>query len=73
MKRPYLAILDVGHGNCAVLTDSKGIVVIDTGPGSALLEYLSEKNIKTIDVVLISHADQDHIGGLIQLLFSKSV
>lgn len=68
MKRPYLAILDVGHGNCAVLTDSKGTVVIDTGPGSALLEYLSEKNIKTTDVILISHADQDHIGGLIQLL-----
>jgi len=66
-----LAILDVGHGNCAVLIDTNGVVVIDTGPGSSLLEYLTERGIKIVDVVLISHADQDHIGGLIQLLASK--
>ena len=68
-----LAILDVGHGNCAVIVDSKRVVVIDTGPGSPLVEYLEERRITEIDSVLISHADEDHIGGLIQLLSSNEI
>ena len=66
-----LAILDVGHGNSAILIDSEGVVVIDTGLGSSLLEYLEESGVTTIDAVLISHADEDHIGGLVQLLSSS--
>src|SRR5258706_14893458 len=68
-----LAILDVGHGNCAVLQDSNGVVVIDSGLGNALEIYLHEQEIRRIDVVLISHADQDHLGGLISLLASQVV
>ena len=45
-----LAILDVGHGNCAVLRDRRGVVVIDAGPGSSLLEFLTEHKITNIDV-----------------------
>ena len=68
-----LAILDVGHGNCAVLQDSNGVVVIDAGPGNALELFLREQQIRRVDVVLISHADQDHLGGLISLLSSQVV
>ncbi len=68
-----LAVLDVGHGNCTVLVDTGGVVVIDTGPRSCLLEYLAQLGIDTVDVVLISHADRDHIEGLVQLLASKEV
>jgi len=68
-----LAILDVGHGNCAVLRDSRGTIVIDTGPGSGLLEYLAEQKITRLELVLLSHADKDHIGGLAQLLAAKTV
>ena len=68
-----LAILDVGHGNCAVLRDRRGVVVIDAGPGSSLLEFLTEHKITNIDVILLSHADKDHIGGVAQLLASKAV
>lgn len=63
-----LVILDVGHGNAAVLHDDHGVVVIDTAPGSALLEYLDQEGIQRIDTVLVSHADHDHIGGLVGLL-----
>src|SRR5689334_18389112 len=74
-KRPErtLAILDVGHGNCAVLRDDKGVLVVDAGPGSGLLQYLSDKHIRHVDVLLLSHADKDHIGGAAQLLASKTV
>jgi len=60
--------LDVGHGNASVLEDDRGIVVIDTGLGTTLLEYLKDVGIRQIDVILISHADADHISGLIQII-----
>jgi beta-lactamase superfamily II metal-dependent hydrolase len=63
-----LAILDVGHGNCTVLQDTKGVTVIDAGPRSHLLEYLTQQGIRRIESILVSHADEDHIGGLIALL-----
>lgn len=69
---PSLTVLDVGHGNCAVLIETGRIVVFDAGPKSGLLEFLLQNQIKAIDLVLISHADADHIGGLIALLATNS-
>jgi beta-lactamase superfamily II metal-dependent hydrolase len=66
-----LIILDVGHGNCAVLQVGRGTVVIDTGFGDTLLRLLEQRQITWIDAVLISHADADHIGGLLTLLTQK--
>lgn len=70
---PVLFVLDVGHGSCAVLCDTKGVVVIDAGPRTTLLEFLRSEGIDRIDTVLISHADEDHIAGLLSLLESKMV
>src|SRR5712692_10484656 len=72
MTEPNVTILDVGHGNCAVLVDDK-VVVIDAGPGTTLLDFLKEEGIKEVAVVLISHADEDHIKGLVSLLESQTV
>ncbi|MBI3920224.1 MAG: MBL fold metallo-hydrolase [Armatimonadetes bacterium] len=66
-----LAILDVGHGCSAVISTDDGTVVIDTGPGSALLEYLAESGVEVIHTVVLSHADQDHVGAMAQLLASR--
>lgn len=66
-----LSILDVGHGNSAVLLDTEGVVVIDCGPGTALLEFLRQTGLRHVDVVLISHADRDHIEGVVALLESE--
>lgn len=69
MKLPYLAILDVGHGACAVLVQSDQVVVIDAGGvGSSLRDFLLQERISRIDAVLLSHADEDHIGGLLRVL-----
>ncbi|HEW97639.1 MAG: MBL fold protein [Candidatus Parabeggiatoa sp. nov. 3] len=70
---PNLYILDVGKGNSAVLLDTKGVIVIDAGSQANLLTFLLAHNINTVDVLLLSHADQDHIGGAINLLSSKEV
>lgn len=63
-----LTILDVGHGNCAVLEVRGDVVVVDAGPGSALLEFLDQHGIDTIHTFFLSHADHDHIAGLIAVL-----
>jgi beta-lactamase superfamily II metal-dependent hydrolase len=73
MPSQCIVLLDVGHGNCAIVRDNANIAVIDTGRGSCLLEFLAEQQIAKIDTVLISHADQDHISGLIALLASGTV
>jgi len=68
-----LHILDVGHGNSAVLVDDGGVVVIDAGPNNTLLEFLLQENISHVQLVLISHADADHIRGLLALIASEFV
>src|SRR6266849_6543639 len=70
---PELIILDVGHGNCAILRDTKTVTVIDCPPALTLLETLERLGISTVDQVLISHADLDHIGGLVNLLEDVTV
>lgn len=62
---PFIAILDVGHGNSAVIRGEKQTIIIDCGTkASGLYEFLLQENIKQIDKIYISHADLDHIGGL---------
>ena len=73
MALPELFILDVGHGNCAVLRDTGGTTVFDCAPGSTLKDTLEQLGINEITHLLISHADQDHIGGLIALLNAPGI
>jgi competence protein ComEC len=70
---PNFYIVNVKHGNSAVLIDTKGIVIVDAGNGSNLLEFLLSKKITVIDVLLLSHSDSDHIGGVMALLDSGIV
>jgi beta-lactamase superfamily II metal-dependent hydrolase len=73
MTSSKLVILDVGHGNCAVLVDQRGVTVVDTGLGGTLIDFLQHNKIETISHVLISHADSDHIAGLVGLLSVKEI
>jgi beta-lactamase superfamily II metal-dependent hydrolase len=65
-----MTILDVGHGNCCVIAGENNdkIIIIDTGPGVGMLEYLLQEGISRVNSVVLSHADADHISGLISLL-----
>ena len=63
-----LALLDVGHGNAALLHSDKVAIVIDAGRGVGLLEYLRSEEIEQVSSVIISHADADHLRGLVGLL-----
>lgn len=63
-----LAILDVGHGNAGILREDDSVVLFDAARGSHVLEFLEQQSIKKIDLVVLSHSDLDHIGGLVGLL-----
>lgn len=72
-----VALLDVGQGLAMVVTTQDYTLVYDTGPAyssgfntaeAVLIPYLHYFGIKKIDTLIISHADNDHIGGLSALL-----
>jgi beta-lactamase superfamily II metal-dependent hydrolase len=68
---PYVAIIDVGHGNSCLLYDNSKCFVIDCGLGSSIMEFLKQEGLFEIHSVFLSHSDQDHIGGLIGLISSN--
>ncbi len=64
--------LDVGQGNSAFirLPDGK-TAIIDGGDiiySSKIIETIKSHNVKTIDYMIATHADTDHIGGLLAVL-----
>ena len=73
MGLPKLTILDVGHGQCVVLQHDEGVLLFDAGKGPILSKFLTDNAITEVDAVIVSHADVDHIAGLINLLLDESV
>ncbi|WP_460569072.1 ComEC/Rec2 family competence protein [Humibacter soli] len=68
LERPSnwsIAACDIGQGD-AVLLQSKGAhALVDVGPDAAPLKScLSELGISHIDLLVLTHYDQDHVGGV---------
>ncbi|RQW82461.1 MAG: DNA internalization-related competence protein ComEC/Rec2, partial [Methylococcus sp.] len=72
-----LTLLDVGQGLSAVIETRHRTLVFDTGAklsdsfdmGSAVIEpYLRHRGLARIDALVVSHGDDDHIGGARSLL-----
>ena len=68
-----VVLLDVGHGNCAIVRDGSAAAVVDSPTGAILLDTLRELSIDTVDVAVISHADKDHIAGILSLLTRNEI
>ena len=68
-----LYILDVAHGNSALLVADGESAVIDAAPGNVLLETIKQVGLTTIEHLFISHADEDHASGAIVLLDSSEI
>jgi len=67
-----VAFLNIGQGDAIFIEAPSGNqVLIDGGPSKAILRELSKVMPfydRSIDVVLATHADQDHVGGLPDVL-----
>ena len=66
----------LGAADCAILKETSCTVVIDTGEsgdGAAILDVLEAYGRESIDLLVISHYDKDHVGGAAELLASMPV
>jgi len=72
-----LALLDVGQGLSAVVQTQNHVLVFDAGPrfnsgfntgDAVVVPYLRAQGRGEIDTLVVSHADNDHIGGVKALL-----
>lgn len=77
-----LTVLDVGQGTAIVIETKQHVLVYDTGAkwgdkldGAklAVLPYLKQQQIKQVDLLIVSHADLDHSGGVNSLIEAMPV
>ncbi len=70
VMRTEMTFLSVGQGDCAVLRAGGRTWILDAGPGyeKVLKPYLASRGIHTIEGIFLSHMDQDHSEGVLQLL-----
>ncbi len=68
-----LTLLDVGQGLSAVVRTERHTLIYDTGPGFSevadsgervVIPWLQDRGVQSPDMTIISHADNDHAGGL---------
>ncbi len=70
----YLKVdfLDVGQGDSIFIeTPSLRHILIDGGPGNAVLSQLAKRlpfGQKSLDMIILTHPDLDHLGGLLQVI-----
>ena len=63
--------IDVSQGDSILLQFNEKSLLIDGGPpemGPRLEEYLREQNVSHLDLLILTHPHDDHIGGLIAVL-----
>ncbi len=67
-----VTFLDIGQGDSIIIETPDGVqMLIDGGPDGTVLRRLTEELPwfdRTLDIVLGTHPDKDHIGGLIDVL-----
>ena len=67
-----VSFLDVGQGDSILIETPDGFeMLVDGGPNAAVLRQLSKERSffdREIDVVVTTHPDLDHIGGLVDVL-----
>ena len=70
-------LLDVGQGLSVVVTTKKHALLFDAGPklsddfdtgAAVVVPFLRERQIKKLDMFIISHKDNDHRGGVSSVL-----
>ncbi|MEZ0064318.1 beta-lactamase superfamily II metal-dependent hydrolase [Streptacidiphilus sp. MAP12-20] len=67
-----ITILDVGHGNSALIHDGPLCAVVDAAPPVTLKEELERRGITRIEHLVLSHSDEDHVGGSPTLLLDDA-
>jgi competence protein ComEC len=78
----WVTALDVGQGAAVLVESGNRVVLYDTGPrysaqadagGRVIAPYLRWRGISAIDLLVVSHLDSDHSGGVASVLRSVPV
>lgn len=59
--------IDVGQGDCTLIISDGKAMLIDAGnndKGTLVQSYLQQQGISTLDIVICTHGDSDHSGGI---------
>lgn len=82
-KNLKVYFIDVGQGDsCLIITPQNKKILIDGGEGNSekydkgknvVFPYLLDRRINKIDYLVISHFDNDHVGGLIYIIENLKV
>ncbi len=71
-SRLHVYVLDIGQGDAILIQKENQQILIDGGPGSEeIMEELGDRLPfwdRTIELVVLTHPDADHITGLIEVL-----
>ncbi|NEW60685.1 MBL fold metallo-hydrolase, partial [Sulfurovum sp. bin170] len=70
-----IKILPASNGDCILITTDKFNILIDGGMGRTYHRILREKleALEQIDLVILTHIDEDHISGLIELFKDEEI
>ncbi len=71
-----LTVFDVGKADAMVIQTAEHVTVIDAGnkgDGKVITKYLEKQGIDTIDTLIITHFDKDHVGGAGKLLNTLNI
>ncbi len=73
----WFTLLDVGEGLASVVQTQHHVLIYDTGPRfsptddagkSTVVPFLRTRDVKVIDMMVVSHSDEDHSGGAASIL-----
>lgn len=78
----WLTLLDVGQGLSVLVQTQRHLLIFDAGPkwyngsdagAKVIVPYLRAMDLDRIDTLMISHGDNDHIGGAQSILINLPV
>jgi len=76
----WIDVLDVGQGLAAVVRTASHALVYDTGPawsdesdsgGRIVAPFLRGEGVRSLDGVVVTHADDDHAGGAVSIAMAR--
>lgn len=68
-----ICVMDVGQADAILVADGSSTLLVDAGLDGRVAAALSRNHVRHLDAVVLTHLDEDHVGGLDDLIGACSV